>query len=138
VQNVKNLLQSNNNPEPLFNVDKITVFEVVVPIAGPDDAYEEDSHQVESSKNGGKNVGGNGGKNVGGKSIELSRKIIGVISTEPTLKIREIAKSLGVTSRTIERHIKSLRETGIIEHQGATKAGKWVVLPKASPTTKNK
>ena len=30
IQRVKNLLQENGNPEPEFNVDKITAFEVVV------------------------------------------------------------------------------------------------------------
>ena len=30
IQRVKNLLQENDNPEPVFNVDKITAFEVVV------------------------------------------------------------------------------------------------------------
>ena len=30
IQRVKNLLQKNGNPEPIFNVDKITAFEVVV------------------------------------------------------------------------------------------------------------
>lgn len=30
IQRVKNLLQENGNPEPVFNVDKITAFEVVV------------------------------------------------------------------------------------------------------------
>ena len=42
VQNVKDLLKENENPQPSFNVDKITVFEVVVPISGPDDAYVKD------------------------------------------------------------------------------------------------
>ena len=30
IQRVKNLLQENGNPEPVFNVDKITAFEVIV------------------------------------------------------------------------------------------------------------
>ena len=30
IQRVKNLLQENGYPEPVFNVDKITAFEVVV------------------------------------------------------------------------------------------------------------
>ena len=30
IQRVKNLLQENGNPEPMFNVDKITAFEVIV------------------------------------------------------------------------------------------------------------
>lgn len=30
IQRVKNLLQENGNPEPVFNVEKITAFEVVV------------------------------------------------------------------------------------------------------------
>ena len=30
IQRVKNLLQENGNPEPVFNVDKITAFEVIL------------------------------------------------------------------------------------------------------------
>ena len=41
---------------------------------------------------------------------------------------KEIALRLGLTSDNVKYRIRILRKTGRVEHQGSTKAGKWVIL----------
>lgn len=46
----------------------------------------------------------------------------------PNATTSEIAKKIGVTTRTIERAIKSLRGKGFIIRSGSKKRGKWIVI----------
>lgn len=59
----------------------------------------------------------------------LSRKNSAPCDSEmkkrPELSAKELAASLGKTSRTIERHIKELREQGIFVRVGADRGGHW-------------
>jgi predicted HTH transcriptional regulator len=38
-----------------------------------------------------------------------------------------MAESIGVSSRTVEKHIAKLKKAGIIERVGSRKEGKWKV-----------
>jgi len=116
VQNVKDLLKANKNPEPQFNVDKITVFEVITPIAGPEDAYEKVVSTTDT------------GDNFKEMSEEMSEEIFQMMAENPQITTKEIAIELNKTSRTVERYVKKMREAGIIKRIGATKSGHWEVI----------
>lgn len=75
-----------------------------------------------NSKNVGVTIG-----NVGVKLNKTQRKVIELIKTNSNSTIEEMAKCVGVETRTIERNIKSLKEKEIIERVGADKNGHWVV-----------
>ena len=66
------------------------------------------------------------GKDVG-KDVGLANKIIGLILNNPKITIPEIAKKIEVTSRTIEREIKKLRESGYLVRVGGRTFGHWEV-----------
>ena len=61
---------------------------------------------------------------------ELSdeEKIIVLIRNDPRLTRNELAVKLNISPDAVKRRMDKLKKVGRIEHQGSTKAGKWVVL----------
>lgn len=49
--------------------------------------------------------------------------IVNLLKTQPGLTVKELADLLGVSSRTVERHIKELRENGTVRRIGSDKSG---------------
>ena len=68
-------------------------------------------------------VGVNVGVNVG-----VTDQILALLAKEPRLSAREVADLLNKTPRTIERHLKILREQGRIQRVGSDKAGHWEII----------
>ena len=68
-------------------------------------------------------VGVNVGVNVGVKD-----EIMAFLKREPALSAKELATLLNKTTRTIERHIKELRDQGRLKRIGSDKAGHWEVV----------
>ena len=60
----------------------------------------------------------------------IQEGIIKLIYDNPYITQEEMAKLLGITSRTIRNHIKHLVENDYIERIGADKNGKWNVIKK--------
>jgi predicted HTH transcriptional regulator len=48
------------------------------------------------------------------------------------LSAKELATLLNKTTRTIERHLKALRELGQIKRVGSDKAGHWEIIERPS------
>jgi len=69
-----------------------------------------------------KNVGVNVGQNVG-----VKYEIIEAIKQNPHITAKELAAALDKTQRTIERHIKDLKEHGKLIRVGSDKTGYWEV-----------
>ncbi len=65
-------------------------------------------------------VGVNVGVNVGVKILEYIR-------LNPGCRANVIAEAVGTTTRTVERHIRQLREQGKIEFRGAPKTGGYYI-----------
>jgi len=61
------------------------------------------------------------------KSSEKSQAIIS-IRLNPKVTAAEIAMKLGVSSRAVEKRIKTLRENGVIRRIGGDKGGYWEVI----------
>ena len=72
-------------------------------------------------------VGVNVGVNVG-----VSDRILELLARQPQLSARELATLLNKTTRTVERHLKTLREQGRIKRVGSDKAGHWEVIESPS------
>lgn len=73
-----------------------------------------------------KNVGLNVGLNVALNKTE--KKVIALLIENPGLTSVELAETVGVTKRTIERTFKSLQEKKIIERIGSKRDGNWIVI----------
>ena len=73
-----------------------------------------------------KNIGLNVGLNVGLNKTE--KKVIELLIENPSATSAELAESIGVTKRTIERVFKSLQEKKMIERIGSKRDGSWIVV----------
>ena len=60
-------------------------------------------------------------------SGDLSVKILNLISNNPKITIPQMATALKTTTRTVERHITSLKQTGQSQRIGFNKGGSWKV-----------
>ena len=67
-----------------------------------------------------------GGKEVG-LEVGLAEKIIDLIFDNSEITMIEMAKMLDVTTRTIEREIKKLRESGRVIRVGGKRYGHWEI-----------
>ena len=67
------------------------------------------------------------GKNVG-LEVGLAEKIIELISDNSGIKMSEMAEKLEVTTRTIEREMKKMRESGRVICVGGKRYGHWEVV----------
>ena len=63
-----------------------------------------------------------------GENGGVKEEILALLKREPTLSAKELATLLNKTTRTMERHIKELREQGRLKRVGADKAGHWEVI----------
>ena len=55
-------------------------------------------------------------------------RILALLSTEPEITRRKLAERIGITADGVKYHLTRLRAAGVIQHVGATKAGRWEVL----------
>ena len=69
-----------------------------------------------------KNVGINVGIN------KTEKAVLGILIGNPEKTAEEIAVEVGVTKRTIERTLVSLKKKGLIERIGSNKNGSWIVI----------
>jgi predicted HTH transcriptional regulator len=66
---------------------------------------------------------------VSGKmSGKMSGKILELLAAEPSTTIPELASALGVTTRTIERNLGVLQDSGRLRRVGPAKGGHWEVV----------
>ena len=98
------------------------IFKIIVPL---DNTYsfdaelgnEQTTHKISSAKNSGRT----GGRN------ELQQEIISLMQNNPSVSAKQIAEILGIDRRNAESHIRTLKKVKLIEREGATKNGRWVV-----------
>ena len=62
-----------------------------------------------------------------GLEVGLAEKIIELISDNSEIKMSEMAEKLEVTTRTIEREMKKMRESGRVIRVGGKRYGHWEV-----------
>jgi ATP-dependent DNA helicase RecG len=55
-------------------------------------------------------------------------RILALLSNEPEITRRKLAERVGITADGVKYHLTKLRAAGVIQHVGATKAGRWEVL----------
>lgn len=61
------------------------------------------------------------------KLTETEKKILDIISANPTTSISKIAETLSLSRENTHKHMTALKEKGIIERVGANFGGTWKV-----------
>ena len=98
---------------------------------GSEESSEEIGESSEESSE--ENTGSS--EEIGASSEESSEKpqdliqaILGAIKVDAKVTAAEIAMQLGVSSRAVEKRIRTLRENGVIRRVGPNKGGSWEII----------
>ncbi|MFZ2503567.1 MAG: Fic family protein [Nocardioides sp.] len=69
-----------------------------------------------------------GGRSGGRRSAQrVADAILKALRDDPRLTTAELSDLLGVSPRTVDRHVSTLKASGQLRREGSTKAGRWVV-----------
>lgn len=63
----------------------------------------------------------------GQRLTETEKTIISVVKDNPLATLADIASATGVTTRTVERALKSLRDSKILIRTGSKRKGEWII-----------
>lgn len=55
-----------------------------------------------------------------------------MLRANPKATAQKLGLALGVTDKTIKRHLKALREQGRLKRVGSDKAGHWEIIERQS------
>jgi len=67
------------------------------------------------------------GRDSGRNFDVVIEKILSEIKRDDKISVAQIAKNIGISERTVGRHIKKLKENNLLVREG-TKNGKWIIL----------
>jgi len=117
-------LYSGKNPE-MRDGD---VFRMIVPL---DDDYSADSDpnapQVIFRDGGASHIKPYLDSVLNVKLNKTQGRIIDLMSENPKISISEIAKTIGLSKRWVEYSIRKIRSLGLIEYDGTTRKGQWIL-----------
>lgn len=129
VNTVSILLEENGNPPAQFLLSDYTTFKVVV---GNADVIDDNTDVTEKMPPVIVNVTEKNDNDTNKTEIvtDISRKekIVALMRHDKRISVKQIAKTIGVTSRTIFREIEVLKAESRIKREGSDKAGTWIVL----------
>jgi ATP-dependent DNA helicase RecG len=57
--------------------------------------------------------------------VESQRKIVELIKANPKISKKEMAENIGISTTAVDKHIRSLREKGILKRVGGDRSGHW-------------
>ena len=120
IRRVQEMLRDNNNEEAVFDVSKLTVFEVNV-FSTVDDGTQDVTQDVTQGVTQDVTQGGTQDDTQDGN---LDAWIETQIRNNPKITTDELAKLSGFTSRTIKRHIIKLTH---IKYVGSGYSGHWEI-----------
>ena len=64
------------------------------------------------------------------KPHDVVQSILSAIRYNPKVSAAEIAMKVGLSSRAVEKRIKTMRENGIIRRIGPDRGGYWEIIEK--------
>ena len=117
-QKIIRALKANGSPMPIFETDEERTYFLTTFLIHPNFTDTDD----------GINVGLNGGKTEHANLTDNERTVLYLIQQNQMITAAEIAASMGVSARTAERTVKSLKEKGLIAREGAKRNGRWIIL----------
>ena len=118
--------QAGWNTPVLNNRFELDMVELVLPLSSISEKVPNSKDETTPSVE--KNDGEKSREKSREKSGEKSReKIINIIRNNPTVTQLELSNMLQISTKAIEKHIKNLREDGIIRRVGPAKCGHWEI-----------
>lgn len=87
--------------------------------------------KIESSEKRRRKFGISSEQSRGEKLNDTQKKIINLLSDNMRLSATKMAEQLGVSSRSVEKNIKKLKEYGVLIRHGSPKNGYWEVVSEA-------
>ena len=115
IEKICSALSADDLPMPEYTVHP---GDIMVKFAAPDDHAANGTGPLNRQ-----GVGLDDGKDVG-----LAGKIMELVSTDPEVTIPVMAEQIHVTTRTIERTVRKLRENGRLTREGGKRYGRWVIV----------
>ena len=70
------------------------------------------------------------GRTVSDKPHDVVQSILDAIRINSKVSAAEIAMKVGLSSRAVEKRIKTMRENGIIRRVGPDRGGYWEIIEK--------
>ena len=67
------------------------------------------------------------GREFGVKFGDNEKLLLLSLNSNPGMTAQDLADSLGITKRAVEKQLKKLRELNILSRQGSAKNGLWVI-----------
>ena len=62
-------------------------------------------------------------------TIKSREKIVALLSEDGKLSAVALAKKIGISAKSVEKHLANLKADGIIQRIGPAKGGHWKVSP---------
>jgi ATP-dependent DNA helicase RecG len=62
-------------------------------------------------------------------SEKSSEKILQLIKGDASISAREIAEKIGISSRAVEKNLRSMKIKGVLRRVGPDKGGRWEIIP---------
>lgn len=127
VYRVQKELEENGNQAANFDLSLVTAFRVTEPIS---QTYFNDQLEEKSPRNSQKpNKSPTKTQETHNKSPRnIANEILNEIQKSPQISRKELAKRLHRTEDSIRYYLRKMVNDKIIQHEGSTKAGKWIIL----------
>ena len=62
------------------------------------------------------------------KTTTKQKEIIKIIAENPHIRAKEMAEKLNLTIDGVRYHLTKMRKAGLIQYEGSTKLGQWVIM----------
>lgn len=63
-----------------------------------------------------------------GKLVDVQKSMISLMLENPQISIKALAKELDISTTAIDKHIKALKNQGLIKRVGNAKSGHWEIV----------
>ena len=64
----------------------------------------------------------------GGYKVKSREKVVRLLRDNPRMTTRQLADSIGVSDKAIEKHLARLKSDGLLVREGSDRSGRWIVL----------
>ena len=62
----------------------------------------------------------------------VADQILVVIREDPTISAERLGEKMNLSTRTVAKYMKEMKESGLIKREGSTKGGRWVITDGSS------
>ncbi|MBP7104123.1 MAG: winged helix-turn-helix transcriptional regulator [Fermentimonas sp.] len=114
----------NGNGKAVFDFSLVTAFKVIENIS---EKYLEEGFGAETTQEKPKKSPRKAQEKPKKSPRKIEEEIVMIMESNPQVTRKELAKKLDRTEDSIRYYLRKLTKAGIIEHEGPTKSGKWVI-----------